>query len=103
MKPRTLIMVAAIILFLTAPPAVPLAIGHGNRSSFRILDVCHKPIPTMTSSNDIPCINVCPCRVHPLMLNNRRAIELFILMPFFIPFQDELPPKAWAIPAAVSS
>jgi hypothetical protein len=93
MKPRTLIMLAAIILFLAAPPAVPLARGHGNRASFRILDVCHKPIPAMTSSNDIPCITACACRVHPLMLNNRHAIEPFIVMPFFIPFQDELPPK----------
>ncbi len=94
MKWQTIIVLAAIALSIVIPPSLPFMTDRGVASSIGTLDVCHAAVPAVTAGGEMPWIDECPCLPSPFAMTEILQTTNLSLHPFFIPFQDERPPKA---------
>ncbi len=92
MRWQAVIVLAAIVLGLVIPPS--FAMTGGDRTVIGSLDVCHAAAPALSSSGEMPCMSECPCNPSPLAMNEVFQPAEPSLKPYFMPFQEELPPKA---------
>lgn len=65
MKWKAIIVLAAIALAISVPPSLQLIIVDDNVPSFMTLKVCQASVPALSSSDDMPCVQECPCRLCP--------------------------------------
>jgi hypothetical protein len=93
MKWQALIVLLAIALSVVAPPSLPYLSDRGAMVTIVTLDVCHSATPALSSNNDMPCVNECPCQ-HLLLAQSKNA-EIITppFKPLLIAFEDERPPK----------
>lgn len=94
MKWQALIVLLAIALSIVLPPSLPFLSDHGAMAAIGTLDVCHSATPALSSSGEMPCVNVPTAAIpHPLALLELPQIVNPPCKPCSIAFQDERPPK----------
>jgi len=93
MKCQAVIVLLAIALTITIPPSLSLPRGHTSHALIGTLDVCHSTTPALSSSGNMPCIQVSPCNPLPLVLQETLEIANPFFKPTITAFQDEHPPK----------
>lgn len=89
-----ILIIFAIVLGIFIPPSLPALSGHDAMAVIEVLDVCHSAVPTIASTGDMPCLNVCSDQLFPLV--HPDTVET-VVPPFkqiLTAYQDEQPPKA---------
>jgi len=93
MRWLSMIVILAIALCVTAPPAMSVALSQQGRPEIGVLDVCHSAATALSSNGDMPCMDESPCRPLPLARNEIYAAANSPMKPVLMVFQDERPPK----------
>jgi hypothetical protein len=93
MKWQALIVLLAIALSIVVQPSLPYLPDRGAMATIVALDVCHSVTPALSSNNNMPCVNECPCR--QLLLAQSKNAEIITppFKPLLIAVEDERPPK----------
>lgn len=94
MRASAFILLAAILLGVLLPPALPVVALRGNQQMIGDLDVCRSAAPALSSAGDMPCLGESCCRLCPLVAVDSREVVTPLLMQSMYPAQTERPPKA---------
>ncbi len=94
MKWQAFIVLAAIVLAIFAPPALPLLGAHGASAQIGTLDLCSSGIPALAANGEMPCISHVPALQCPTMIITFTAFQKPVFVQFLFTFDNERPPRA---------
>jgi hypothetical protein len=94
MRWTVLLVLAAFLFGICAPQSAEISVIRDGHLMIGSLDVCHSTTPVLSTSSDMPYLNTGACVRIPVSLIAYMNIPDSVFPHFFIPQQNDRPPKA---------
>lgn len=93
MKTAAFLILAMLVLSMTSPLSLHVPFSSDHNSRILTLDICDASGSALSVNGGMPVIPECPCKLCPLEFNGFHWIADTLFTPFFIPFQQDRPPR----------
>jgi hypothetical protein len=94
MKWQALLVLLVLAFGVLVPPTFLPNPGHLDQAAFEYSGIERSTNPAVALCGDMPCLNQCPCKPHPLSLNNASEVVRPLFLSFLFTYQEERPPKS---------
>jgi hypothetical protein len=94
MKRIALIVLAALLTGVVAPPSLPFLHAAGSEAMLGTLDVCHQNAPALSPSGDMPCMSECSGHPVPCTRTAVIAVDAPRFHHLLLTSRDERPPPS---------
>jgi hypothetical protein len=94
MRWAALLVLLALLLGSFVPQPAEITVMRNGHLMIGTLDVCHSATPALSLNTDMSCVNTGACDQAPVSLIAHTNIPDPVFPHFFIPRQNDRPPKA---------
>lgn len=94
MKLQAIILVAAILLGIMAPPVLAGASVRDDAPAIGTLDLCSHAAPALSAGGEMPCVHTTPCNYQPMQFVLATVSDKAFSIPFALSSENEHPPRS---------
>jgi hypothetical protein len=94
MKAGAFLVMAILVVSMISPLSIHVTASSDDNSHIFTLDICNASGNALSVIGSMPVIHECPCKLCMLEFAGFYRIPESLFTPFFIPFQQDRPPRA---------